>query len=81
MLTRLGHAIGSLGDAARRPHELAVVRVLAGITAALLAGAIAGGLALSAVGNGAVVLPALGLVAVGVALARTHESALTTDAR
>jgi uncharacterized membrane protein YoaK (UPF0700 family) len=80
MLTRLGHALGSLRGAARRTSELPVVRVLACVTLAFFGGAIAGGLALSAFGNGAVVLPAAGLVAIGVGLARTSESALTIDA-
>ena len=66
MLTRLGHAIGSLRDPPRRSHELTVVRVLGGSVLAFLSGAVIGGALLDPLGNATMVVPFLGLAVVTV---------------
>jgi uncharacterized membrane protein YoaK (UPF0700 family) len=70
MLTRLGHSLGALRDPTMRAHEMVVSRVLGGTIAAFVVGAAIGGMLLVAFGNGAVVGPAVGLLAVTVAVAR-----------
>lgn len=74
MMTRLGQALGSLRDPATRSRELQVVRVLGGTILAFVAGATLGALLLDPFGNAAVVVPAVGLVAVGVMLVRTRPA-------
>jgi uncharacterized membrane protein YoaK (UPF0700 family) len=74
MLTRLGHSLGSLRDPVRRERERIVARVLGVTIACFVAGAGLGGVALVAIGNAAVVLPALGLVAVAAAVTRRRVS-------
>ncbi len=70
MLTRLGQSLGALGDPAVRDHEKVVTNVLGSTIVAFVVGAAIGGVLLAAFGNGAVVGPALGLVAVTVVVAR-----------
>ena len=73
MLTRLGQSFGGMRDPALRPHERSVARVLGSTVVAFVLGAAVGGLALRAVGNGAVVAPAAGLVLVWIAVATRAE--------
>jgi uncharacterized membrane protein YoaK (UPF0700 family) len=70
MLTRLGQSFGGMRDAVLRPRELVVARVLGSTVVAFVLGAIVGGVALRAFGNGAVAVPAAGLVLVWVLVAR-----------
>lgn len=65
MLTRLGQSLGNR-DPARRAHERVVTRVLGVTIVGFVLGAVVGGVFLVAWGNGAVVVPALGLVLVAV---------------
>ena len=73
MLTRLGHSLGSRRDPVRRPHERVVSHVLGVTIASFVLGALVGGLLLVAVGNAAVVAPAVGLVLVIVGFGRVPE--------
>jgi uncharacterized membrane protein YoaK (UPF0700 family) len=66
MLTRLGHSLGALRDPTLRAHEKVVSLVLGGTIVAFIVGAAIGGMLLVAFGNGAVVGPAVGLLAVAV---------------
>jgi uncharacterized membrane protein YoaK (UPF0700 family) len=64
MLTRLGQALGALVDAARRPHESAVARVLGTTVLAFLAGAALGGALLAPLGNATLFVPVVALAAI-----------------
>jgi uncharacterized membrane protein YoaK (UPF0700 family) len=64
MLTRLGQSLGGMREPALRSHEQVVARVLGCTVVAFVLGAILGGVALEAFGNGAVIAPAAGLMAV-----------------
>jgi uncharacterized membrane protein YoaK (UPF0700 family) len=64
MLTRLGLSLGSRRDPAHRSHERVVTRVLGATILSFFAGALVGGVLLAAVGNAAVIAPAVGVVLV-----------------